>query len=82
VTQKDLDGTQIRARLKQMGRKAVAKRVGANLLGDSGTTDGIVKNHEDIVAADRLIGSYSGKEPFLGFGVSPVLPQSVQQYWG
>ena len=50
----DLDGAQIRARLEQMSSKAVAQRMGRNLLGDSGVADGIVKDLEDVVAADRV----------------------------
>jgi hypothetical protein len=50
-----------------------------DLLGDSSATDGIVKNREDVVVTDRLVRIFSGKEPLLGFVVSPVLPQGLQQ---
>src|SRR5229473_1541978 len=79
MPQQDLDGAQIGARLEQMGRKAVAQRMRRDLLGDSSATDGIVKNPEDVVVTDRLVRVFSGKEPLLGFVVSPVLPQGLQQ---
>jgi len=52
--------------------------MGANLLSDSGMTDGIAKDHEHVVAADRLAGVVSGEKPFFGFAVSPVLPQGFK----
>src|SRR5580692_6071914 len=71
MPQQDLDGTQIGARLEQMGCKAVAQRMRRDLLGDSSATDGIVKNREDVVVTDGLVRIFSGKEPLLGFVVSP-----------
>src|SRR6266566_4221402 len=65
VSQQDLDGAQIRARLQQMGSEAVAKRMWADLLGDSSSADGIPKNREDGVITDRFVGSFAGEEPFL-----------------
>ena len=62
-----------------MGREGVPKRMGRDLLGDSSATDGIVKNPEDVVVADRLLRVFSGEKPWLGFVVSPVLPQGLQQ---
>ena len=77
VPQKDLDGTQICARLQQMSSKAVAQRMGTNLLADASEADSVAKNHEDVIAADRLIRVSSGEEPFLGFVASPVLSQGI-----
>src|SRR5262245_20868113 len=65
-----------------MGSKAVAKRMGTNLLGDSSATDGIVKHHKDVVAADRLVWASSREEPFPGFLEVPVLSQGMQQNRG
>ena len=50
-----------------------------DLLGNSGAADGIVKDPEDVVVADRLVRVFSGKEPLLWFRVAPVLPQGLQQ---
>jgi hypothetical protein len=50
-----------------------------DLLGDSSAADGIVKNREDVVVTDGLVRIVSGKEPLLGFVVSPVLPQDLEQ---
>src|SRR5262249_20662205 len=62
-----------------MSGKAVAKRMGTNLFADSGVTDGIAKDHEDVVAADWLAGIVSGKEPFFRSAVLPVLAQGFKQ---
>ena len=56
-----------------MPDKAVTKGVRRDVLGNSGAADGIVKHREDVVAGDRLIRRFSGKEPVLRFGLSPVL---------
>ena len=48
-----------------MSSKAVAKGMGTNLFADSGVTDGIAKDHEHVVATDRLARIVSGKEPFF-----------------
>ncbi len=82
VSQQDLDGAQIRARLQQMGSEAVAKRMWADLLGDSSSADGIPKNREDGVITDRFVGSFAGEEPFLRLFMPPVLPEGIQQNGG
>ena len=79
MPQQDLDGAQIGARLEQMSCKAVPQRMRRDLLGDSSAADGIVKDREDVVVADRVVRVFSGKEPLLGFVVSPVLPQDLEQ---
>jgi len=70
MPQQDLDGAQIGARLQQRDREAVAQRMRRDLLGNSRAADGIVKHHKDVVAADRLVRRFSGKEPWLSFRMS------------
>src|SRR5215467_3196607 len=65
-----------------MSGEAVTKRVRRNVLGNSGPAYGVVKHREDVVAGERLIRSFSGKEPVFRFGLSPVLPQGIEQNRG
>src|SRR5271157_1508635 len=78
VAQQQLDGAKVRTGFQQMGGETVAQRMRRNLLGQTGSANGIVKSPPQGVAADGLVRVFAWKEPSRRFLPPPVLSQHCE----
>ena len=82
MTEQDLDDADVDAVLKQVGRKAMAQRVGTDPLGDPGCGRRLDNDAVQLPGAERLGGVLAGEQPALRVHdalLAPSLPPLAQQ---
>src|SRR6266851_10095109 len=85
VSEQNLNGAQIGARLQQVGRPTVAQRMRGDAFADTGPVRGFATRDPDGLVRNRLIESAlevaCGEQVESGLAPAPVLAQSFQQGW-
>ena len=82
MTEQNLNGAQVGARLQQVSRPTVAQRVRRNALVDTSPTRSLATCDPDGLVGNRLIESAAkracGKQVELRLASAPVLPQGFE----
>ncbi len=80
MSEQELDGADIGARLQEVDRKSVPKRVRRDWLGDSGAPASCFACHLHSPPGHRVARMVAREQPFLRPRNPPIGAQAVQQF--